>query len=78
MSCHPLSGRRVRDFFRLVSDATDRINIAGLCDPARQNWYPVDLEDTVREAAKLGLTSERVRDGARAVRLLASGDYDRF
>ena len=49
------------DFLRLVSDATDRINIAGLCNPARQNWYPVDLEDTVREAAKLGLTSERVR-----------------
>ena len=50
------------DFFRRVSDATERINIAGLCDPARRNWYPVDLEDTIRHAAKLGLTSERVRE----------------
>jgi tetracycline 7-halogenase / FADH2 O2-dependent halogenase len=50
-----------QDFFSLVSDATDRINIAGLCDPSRRNWYPVDLEDTIRAADKLGLTSDDVR-----------------
>jgi hypothetical protein len=49
------------DFFRRVSDATERINIAGLCDPARRNWYPVDLEDTVRTAEKLGLTPHDLR-----------------
>ena len=26
------------------------------------NWYAVDLEDTIREAAKLGLTAEEVRE----------------
>ena len=50
-----------RDLFSLVSDATDRINIAGLCDSTRGNWYPVDLEDTVRAARKLGLTPDDVR-----------------
>jgi hypothetical protein len=50
------------DFFSRVSAATASINIAGLCDPARRNWYPVDLEDTIRGALKLGLTPERVRE----------------
>ena len=49
------------DFFRRVRDATGRINIAGLCDPARRNWYPVDLEDTIRNAEKLGLTPHDLR-----------------
>lgn len=31
-------------------------NIAGLCDPERRNWYPVDLEDTLRAAEKLEAT----------------------
>jgi FADH2 O2-dependent halogenase len=50
------------DFFSRVSRATESINIAGLCDPARQNWYPVDLEDTIRAAHKLGLAPDRVRE----------------
>jgi FADH2 O2-dependent halogenase len=50
------------DYFARVADATASINVAGLCDRSRQNWYPVDLEDTVRAAGKLGLTSERVRE----------------
>jgi FADH2 O2-dependent halogenase len=49
------------DFFARITDATAGINIAGLCNPARQNWYPVDLEDTIRAAEKLGLTPDRVR-----------------
>ena len=43
-----------------VASAIDLINIAGLCDPGRRNWYPVDLQDTVRGAAKLGVTEERI------------------
>jgi hypothetical protein len=46
-----------------VKEAIESINIAGLCDPRKQNWYPVDLEDTIRAAHKLGLTSDRVRQG---------------
>jgi len=45
-----------------VADASDGVNIAGLCDAAKRNWYPVDLEDTVRGAAKLGLTPDQVRN----------------
>lgn len=37
-------------------------NIAGLCEPAKRNWYGVDAEDVVRGAAKLGATETEVRD----------------
>jgi hypothetical protein len=49
------------DLFGRVTAAIQPINIAGLCDPAKRNWYPVDLEDTIRAAHKLELTPERVR-----------------
>ena len=44
-----------------VAAATARLNVAGLCDPAKRNWYGVDPEDTVRGAAKLRATESRVR-----------------
>ena len=43
-----------------VAAAIEPINIAGLCDREKRNWYPVDLQDTVRGAAKLGVTAERI------------------
>jgi hypothetical protein len=51
-----------RAFEREVAAASEPLNIAGLCDPAKRNSYGVDLEDTVRGAAKLGLTAEHVSD----------------
>jgi FADH2 O2-dependent halogenase len=42
-----------------VARAIEPVNIAGLCDAARRNWYPVDSKDTVRGAAKLGVTEEQ-------------------
>jgi FADH2 O2-dependent halogenase len=48
------------DYFDRVARAIDPINIAGLCNRALRNWYPVDLEDTVRAAAKLGLGPDEV------------------
>jgi FADH2 O2-dependent halogenase len=42
-----------------VGRAIEPLNIAGLCDTAKRNWYPVDLEDTIRGAAKLGVTEEQ-------------------
>ena len=50
------------DYFDRIAQAIESINVAGLCNRARRNWYPVDLEDTVRGAGKLGLTAERVRE----------------
>jgi len=58
----PAKNPSVADFFARVTDATASINVAGLCNPALRNWYPVDLEDTVRAAHKFGLTPGRVRD----------------
>jgi len=49
-----------RDYVDRVARATESINIAGLCNRARMNWYPVDLEDTVRGARKLGLRPDEV------------------
>ena len=37
------------------------LNIAGLCDPAKRNWYPVNMEDVVLGAEKLGLSSKAVK-----------------
>ena len=49
------------DLFARVAEATASINIAGLCNPELQNWYPVVLDDTIRAAHKLGLTAAQVR-----------------
>jgi FADH2 O2-dependent halogenase len=46
-----------------VAAAVARWNIAGLCDSRKRNWYPVDLNDTIKGADKLGLTPEVVRAG---------------
>jgi FADH2 O2-dependent halogenase len=52
----------VASYAREIAAVCDGFNIAGLCDPAKQNSYGVDLEDTVRGAAKLGLSSQQIRD----------------
>jgi FADH2 O2-dependent halogenase len=44
-----------------VAAAVERMNIAGLCDASKRNWYGVDLEDPVRGAARLGATPDAVR-----------------
>ena len=43
-----------------VAHAVARVNVAGLCDGAKRNWYGVDLEDTVRNAYKLGVEPKDV------------------
>ena len=40
-----------------VARSIEPLNIAGLCDPAKRNWYPVDTRDMVRGARKLGTVS---------------------
>ncbi|HVZ22981.1 MAG TPA: tryptophan 7-halogenase [Vicinamibacterales bacterium] len=41
-----------------VACATERLNVAGLCDPSKRNWYGVDLDDVVRGAGKLGVSAD--------------------
>jgi hypothetical protein len=43
-----------------IATAIAPLNIAGLCDPRRRNWYPVDFDDTIRAAAKLGVSAHQV------------------
>jgi FADH2 O2-dependent halogenase len=43
-----------------IAEASAPLNIAGLCDPSKRNWYGIDVEDTVRGAAKLGVSPERI------------------
>ncbi|HSM78339.1 MAG TPA: NAD(P)/FAD-dependent oxidoreductase [Bryobacteraceae bacterium] len=40
----------------------DPINVAGLGDPGRRNWYPVDAEDLFRSAAKVEATPDEIAD----------------
>ena len=60
----PLRGREYRD---AVFAAAETLNVAGLCDPFKRNWYGVDLEDTVRAAGKFGLEPDRVRTALTAL-----------
>ena len=45
-----------------VRRAVEPVNVAGLCDDAKRNWYGVDLEDVVRGASKLDRTPGAVRE----------------
>ncbi len=48
-------------FAQRVADSVDCLNIAGLCNPQKRNWYGVDLEDVATGAAKLGLAESEAR-----------------
>ena len=52
---------KVSEKLKAVAAAIERINIAGLCDTSKRNWYDVDLNDPIRGAAKLGATPDAVR-----------------
>ena len=60
-----------------VARETGRINVAGLCDAMKRNWYAVDVEDAVRAAATLEASPAAVRravDAApRSIRLVEQG-----
>ena len=43
-----------------VATAIEPINIAGLCESRKRNWYRVDFDDTIRGASKLGVTAAEV------------------
>lgn len=51
-----------RAFAGRVAEAISLLNIAGLCDASKRNWYGVDLADVVRGADKLGMEPSRMRE----------------
>ena len=48
-------------FAAQVKQEIERLNVAGLCDQRKQNWYDVDLEDVISCAEKLEIPSEKMR-----------------
>ncbi len=50
------------DFERQVADAIACLNVAGLGEPNKRNWYGVDMRDVITSAAKLGLTPAQMQD----------------
>jgi FADH2 O2-dependent halogenase len=55
------SGLDVAAFAAEVAERIAPLNIAGLCDPRKRNWYGVDMNDLVDGAEKLGFTPEEMR-----------------
>ena len=57
------SVRSASDTQRLTEDilrAIEPFNVAGLGQPERRNWYPVDAEDLLQAAPKLGSDREEI------------------
>lgn len=64
---HHLSTKQ--EAYRLIKDvlhAIEPIDVAGLCNRERRNWYPVDAEELIRSAHKVEATSDEI------IRLLRS------
>jgi hypothetical protein len=49
------------DLAEIVKTSIDCLNVAGLCDKRKRNWYGVDLEDVVIGAEKLGYKPDEMR-----------------
>lgn len=43
-----------------IHEAIDPINVAGLANPDRRNWYPIEADDILNAAAKLDSTRDEV------------------
>ncbi len=48
-------------FAAQVKQKIDCLNVAGLCDKRKRNWYDVDLEDAVNSSEKLETSAEEMR-----------------
>jgi FADH2 O2-dependent halogenase len=52
---------RIPAYDERVAAAIEPINAAGLADPAKRNWYGIEVEEAVAAAEKLGATAPRIR-----------------
>lgn len=74
-ACTRLQQGEVTDvsaFAAEVARAISLLNIAGLACPSKRNWYGVELEDTIRAAGKLEVTSDAMRT------LMATAEWAQF
>lgn len=51
----------LQEFAGRVAERIACLNIAGLSDPDKRNWYGVDMQDVIEGAALLGMTQEEIR-----------------
>lgn len=64
-----LSPARLADaagYARAVARAIEPMNVAGLCDPAKRNWYAVDWADAAAGADKLAVSPDAIAELAAA------------
>ena len=43
-----------------ISRAIEPIDVAGLCNPQRNHWYPVDAEDLINASHKVDATRDEI------------------
>lgn len=48
----------IDDIYRTI----EPFDVAGLCDRSRRNWYPVDADDVIKAAPKLGASTADIAD----------------
>ena len=56
------NGAKRDEVLAKIAATIEPINVAGLADPAKRNWYPVDLDDLFGAAAKLDSTEAEIRE----------------
>jgi hypothetical protein len=50
------------EFTRAVARAIEPVNVAGLINSRRRNWYPVDLADLYSARDKLGVEDHEISE----------------
>jgi len=60
---------RMEDITCLTAQGIDVLNIAGLADLSKRNWYGVDLQDVIDNSLKLDLSQDEMR------KLIAEADW---
>ena len=59
--CARLCAQAARVRTDAILAAIEPFDVAGLCDAQRRNWFPVDPNDLLQGAAKLGATQDEVK-----------------
>jgi len=66
------SNREVCLFATAVEKSVRSVNIAGLCDPLKRNWYDIDWNDLISTAIRLEMTPIEM------TQLLTKADWANF
>ena len=50
------------ELLQRICEIIEPLNVAGLADPAKRNWYPVVADDLLAASAKLGSSANEIRE----------------